>query len=125
MAHRRTDMKSDAELGKREVECDILAQVLDAFSTVLGCNITDDWEGDAEQVEGSPDAIIGLNGKPFGVELTRNSGRRGRGWLCRRSVPDRGEEKRELFPAGALQIPNRLGDVLILPSTLRHQNEAC
>jgi hypothetical protein len=63
-------MKSDAELGKRQVECDILAQVLDAFSTVLGCNITDDWEGDAEQVEGSPDAIIGLDGKPFGVELT-------------------------------------------------------
>jgi hypothetical protein len=63
-------MKSDAELGKREVERDILAQVVDAFSTVLGCNITDDWDGDAEQVEGSPDAIIGLNGKPLGVELT-------------------------------------------------------
>jgi hypothetical protein len=60
----------DKELGKREVEIDILARVLDAFSTVAGWNLTDDWDGKAEQIEGSPDAIVGREGKPLGVELT-------------------------------------------------------
>ena len=33
-------------------------------------HVTDEWEGDAERVEGSPDSIVGLDGKPYGVELT-------------------------------------------------------
>jgi hypothetical protein len=52
-------MSYDKELGKREVETDVFEQILDAFSAVIGWNLTDDWEGDAEQVEGSPDRIIG------------------------------------------------------------------
>jgi hypothetical protein len=32
--------------------------------------VTDEWEGVAERLEGSPDHIIGLDGKPLGVELT-------------------------------------------------------
>jgi hypothetical protein len=60
----------DKELGKREVEDGVLIQVLDAFSIAAGWNLTGDWEGEAEQVEGSPDAIVGRDGKPFGVELT-------------------------------------------------------
>jgi hypothetical protein len=60
----------DKELGKREVETDIFGQVVDAFSSVAGWNITDDWDGEAEQIEGSPDAIVGRDGRPFGVELT-------------------------------------------------------
>jgi hypothetical protein len=47
-------MSYDKELGKREVETDVFEQILDAFSAVIGWNLTDDWEGDAEQVEGSP-----------------------------------------------------------------------
>ena len=37
-------MSYDKELGKREVEIDILARVLDAFSTVAGWNLTEDSE---------------------------------------------------------------------------------
>jgi hypothetical protein len=59
----------DKELGKREVETDTFEQVLDAFSDVIGWNVLDEWEGDAEQVEGSPDRIIGLDGRAFGIEL--------------------------------------------------------
>ena len=62
-------MSYDKELGKREIETDILEQVLDAFSSVVGWNVTDEWDGEAEKVEGSPDHIIGLDGKPFGIEL--------------------------------------------------------
>jgi hypothetical protein len=63
-------MSYDRELGKREVETDALEQVLDAFSEIIGWNVTDDWVGEAEKVEGSPDHIIGRDGKAFGVELT-------------------------------------------------------
>src|SRR6516162_9292567 len=64
------DMSYDRELGKREAETDACEQILDTFSDVIGWNVTDEWEGDAEQVEGSPDCIIGLDGKAFGIELT-------------------------------------------------------
>jgi hypothetical protein len=63
-------MSYDKELGKREIETDILEQILDTFSGVIGWNVTDEWDGEAEKVEGSPDHIIGLDGKPFGIELT-------------------------------------------------------
>ena len=63
-------MSYDKELGKREVEDDVLDQALDAFSSVAGWNVTDDWDGEAVRIEGSPDAIVGRDGKPFGVELT-------------------------------------------------------
>jgi hypothetical protein len=63
-------MPYDKELGKREVETGVFEHILAAFSDVIGWNVTDEWEGDAEQVEGSPDRIIGLDGKAFGIELT-------------------------------------------------------
>jgi hypothetical protein len=66
----RVDMSYDREMGKREIETDVLEQVLDTLSTVIGWKVTDEWQGAAERVEGSPDRIVGLDGKPFGIELT-------------------------------------------------------
>jgi hypothetical protein len=60
----------DLDRGKRMIEEMILDQLLDSFPLITGRTVTDDWEGQAEQVEGSPDFIIGLDGRPFGVELT-------------------------------------------------------
>jgi hypothetical protein len=65
---------SDKEAGKREVEDMVLDQVLESFPIITGCRLTDEWEGNAVRVEGSPDYIIGLEGKPFGIELSEIRG---------------------------------------------------
>lgn len=65
---------SDAEMGKREIERVVLDDVVETLSEVAGWNVTDDWNGEAEQLEGSPDAIVGRDGKPFGIELTEIRG---------------------------------------------------
>jgi hypothetical protein len=44
------------------------------FPEIIGWNVTDDWDGEAGRVEGSPDHIIGRDGKAFGVELTEIRG---------------------------------------------------
>ncbi len=63
-------MSHDSELGKREIENMILDQVLDSLPILTGREATEEWEGDAKQIEGSPDHIVGLDGKAFGIELT-------------------------------------------------------
>jgi hypothetical protein len=65
---------SDYAIGKRMVEDDLLEQVLDSFPIITRRTITEEWEGEAERIEGSPDYIIGLDGKPFGIELTEIQG---------------------------------------------------
>ena len=67
-------MSSDSEIGKRMVEDDLLDQVLDSLSVITSRTVTEDWDGEAEQVEGSPDFIIGMDGKPLGIELTEIRG---------------------------------------------------
>jgi len=47
----------------------VLEQLLDSFPIITGRTPTDEWDH-AEKVEGSPDHIIGLDGKTFGIELT-------------------------------------------------------
>jgi hypothetical protein len=49
----------------------ILEQVLEAFPIVSGHSITADWDGEAMQIEGSPDFIVGVDGKPFGIEIAQ------------------------------------------------------
>src|SRR4051794_19143059 len=61
---------SEQAMGQRMVEEAVLEQLLDAFSLITDRTLTDEREGDAVRVEGSPDFIIGLDGKPFGIELT-------------------------------------------------------
>ena len=63
-------MSEESEIGKREIEAMILDQLLDSLPIVTGRTVTEEWEGEAEKVEGSPDQIIGLDGKAFGIELT-------------------------------------------------------
>jgi hypothetical protein len=48
----------------------VLDQLLDSFPIITGRTPTDEWNDHAEKVEGSPDHIIGLDGKAFGIELT-------------------------------------------------------
>ena len=67
-------MSGESEVGKREIENMVLDQVLDALPIITGRTVTNEWDGVAEQVEGSPDHIIGVDHKPFGVELTQISG---------------------------------------------------
>jgi len=67
-------MSADSEMGKREIEGMVLDQLLDSFSLITGRAVTEDWAGDASQVEGSPDFIIRLDRQPFGIELTEIRG---------------------------------------------------
>jgi hypothetical protein len=60
----------DSDIGKQQVEESVLEQFLGPLLMLTGREITDAWECIAEKVEGSPDYIIGLDGKPFGIELT-------------------------------------------------------
>jgi len=63
-------MSEDSEVGKRQIEDMVLDQLLDSLLILTGRAVTEEWEGVAEKLEGSPDHIIGLDGKPFGIELT-------------------------------------------------------
>ncbi len=59
----------DIDLGKRKVEGMILEQMLESFEQITGRIVTDGWESDFLQVEGSPDFILGFDGKALGIEL--------------------------------------------------------
>jgi hypothetical protein len=61
---------SDREIGKRMIEEMVLEQLLESLPCITGRTVTDEWEGSADRAEGSPDFIIGLDGRPFGIELT-------------------------------------------------------
>ena len=67
-------MSEDSEIGKRQIEEIVLDQLLDTLPILTGRAVTNEWEGDAQRVDGSPDHIIGLDGQPFGVELTEIRG---------------------------------------------------
>ncbi len=69
-------MSYDNDLGKCEIESMVLDQLLDAFCATTGRTATEEWDDDRQKVQGSPDHIIGLDGKAFGIELTwiRNAG---------------------------------------------------
>lgn len=67
-------MSADSEIGKRQIENMVLEKVLNSFPAITGRAVTEDWDGDASQFEGSPDFIIGLDGRPFGIELTEIRG---------------------------------------------------
>ena len=67
-------MGADSEMAKREIEHMVLDRLLDAFPDITGRTLTEDWVGEASKIEGSPDHIIGLDGAPFGVELTEIRG---------------------------------------------------
>jgi hypothetical protein len=67
-------MPADSEMGKRQIESMVLEEVLDSLPIITCRVVTEDWAGDARQVEGSPDFIIGLDGHPFGIELTEIRG---------------------------------------------------
>lgn len=67
-------MSADSEMGKRQTERMVLDQLLDFFPLITGRAVTEDWDGEASQVEGSPDFIIGLDGQAFGIELTEIRG---------------------------------------------------
>src|SRR5689334_3899708 len=67
-------MMNDWDMGKRMVERSVLDQVLDSFPIITGRTVTDEWDDDATQVDDSPDFIIGLDGKAFGIELTQIRG---------------------------------------------------
>jgi hypothetical protein len=66
---------NDRDMGKRMVEQMMLDQLLGSFPVITGRTLTEEWVGEATQVEGSPDFILGLNGQPFGIELTEIRGR--------------------------------------------------
>jgi hypothetical protein len=56
--------------GKSMIEDMVLEQLLDSFPIITGRTPTDEWHDHVEKVEGSPDHIIGRDGKAFGIELT-------------------------------------------------------
>jgi hypothetical protein len=60
---------SDHAIGKRMAEEMVLEQMLDTFAAITARDFTEDGADGAEQVEGSPDFIVGLDGQPFGIEL--------------------------------------------------------
>ena len=60
---------NDKEYGKRLVEEMILEQLLDYFPEITGRAVTDEAEGEFAQISASPDFIVGLDGRAFGIEL--------------------------------------------------------
>lgn len=60
---------NDYVMGKRMIEDMMLDQVLDAFPRITGRTVTDDGVDGFPQIEGSPDFVIGLDGKAVGVEI--------------------------------------------------------
>lgn len=59
----------DSDHGKRFAEEMVLEQVLDAYPSITGRTLTEVWDGDFLQVEGSPDFIVGIDGRAHGIEL--------------------------------------------------------
>jgi hypothetical protein len=60
---------NDKEYGKRLVEEMVLEQLLESFPTITGRSVTDEAEGAFPDAT-SPDFVIGLDGRAFGIELT-------------------------------------------------------
>lgn len=64
----------DTDIGKRMVEEMVFEQLLDSYPLITGRTLTDDWDGDFPHVEGSPDFIVGVDGKALGIELAELRG---------------------------------------------------
>lgn len=63
-------------MGKRMIEDMVLDELRESFPRITRREITDDWSDDFERVEGSPDFVVGVDGKAMGIELAeiRNAG---------------------------------------------------
>lgn len=59
----------DVDRGKRMIEEMVLEQLLNSWPIITGKIVTDEGTDGFPQVEGSPDFVIGVNGKPVGAEL--------------------------------------------------------
>jgi hypothetical protein len=66
---------SDRARGKKMIEEMVLEQLLDSFAIITERDFTGDGADGAQQVEGSPDFIVGLNRQPFGIELAEIRGK--------------------------------------------------
>jgi len=64
----------DIDTGKRMVEEMVLDQILDSFPRITGRKLTPDWSGDFPRHEGSPDFVVGVDGRALGIELARIAG---------------------------------------------------
>lgn len=59
----------DTDIGKRMVEEMVLEQLLDSFPRITGRTLSEEWDGDFRRVEGSPDFVVGVDGRALGIEL--------------------------------------------------------
>lgn len=64
----------DTDIGKRMVEEMVFEQLFDSYPLITGRTLTDDWDGEFPYVEGSPDFIVGVDGKALGIELAERRG---------------------------------------------------
>jgi hypothetical protein len=65
---------SDNERGKRMIEEIRLDEVLDAYAVNTGRNVTDEGTDGFPRIEGSPDFVLGFDGRPLGIEIARVKG---------------------------------------------------
>jgi hypothetical protein len=65
---------SDKERGMRMVEETALENIIDTFAAITDRTLTDEGSNSFSQVEGSPDFILGLDGKPLGIEIAEVRG---------------------------------------------------
>ena len=60
---------NDHERGKQMVEETMLERLLEPISFVTGRTLTEEGADGFARVEGSPDFVVGFDGRPFGIEL--------------------------------------------------------
>ena len=64
----------DIDYGKRIAEEMVLEQILEPFAEITRRELSDNWDGDFQRVEGSPDFVVGLDSKALGIELAEIRG---------------------------------------------------
>jgi hypothetical protein len=60
---------SDKDRGKRMIEEMVLEEVIESLATITDRAVTEKGADGFPYVEGSPDFIVGFDGKPLGIEL--------------------------------------------------------
>jgi hypothetical protein len=60
---------SDKDRGKRMIEEMVLEEVIESLTTITDRAVTEKGADGFPYVEGSPDFIVGFDGKPLGIEL--------------------------------------------------------
>ena len=53
----------DIDYGKRLAEEMVLEQIIEPLVVITGRELSEDWAGHFEQVEGSPDFVVGVDGR--------------------------------------------------------------